>query len=326
MIPSPAPKRVLLSSVLIALVVSLAPGAAAEVLPGGNAAPAPPVDRSLPGGDPPFSWEVLPSGSIGNIVGIDVVSGDVAWFTTSDTAEVLLTLDGGESFEDVAPPEGFEEGLQFYDVEAKSATEAIVLAAGTGPLSRVYRTTDGGDSWDETFRAVDDGAFFNCIAMFDANRGFVVGDAVNDKYQIVVTDDAGASWTYVPEDAIPDAQPGEFEWAASGLCANATGRKGFFGTGAAAESRVIRTEDYGASWELATTPIPAGPTGGIMGVDFRTNKLGLATGGDFTLGTGCGGPHALTEGRPGCSSTQPSRRSRTGPGLPGGRTSRATSG
>ena len=34
---------------------------------------------------------------------------------------------------------------------------------------------------------------------------------------------------------------------------------------------------------MATTPMPAGPSGGIMGVDFRTNKLGLAVGGDFSL-------------------------------------------
>ena len=240
MTPSPAPKRVLLGSAPIALAVSLAPGAAAEVLPGGNAAPAPQVDLSVGGGDPPFEWLAVPSGSTGNIVGIDVVSGDVAWFTTSDTAEVLLTVDG-DTFEEVAPPEGIEEGLQFYDVEAKSATEAIVLASGTGSLSRVYRTTDGGATWDETLRAEDALAFFNCIAMFDEQRGFVVGDAVDGKYQIVMTEDAGATWAYVPDDAIPDAQAGEFGWAASGLCANATGKKGFFGTGAAAEARVLRT-------------------------------------------------------------------------------------
>jgi photosystem II stability/assembly factor-like uncharacterized protein len=260
----------------------LAPGAVADAPPSGRALP--PVDEPTRDDALPFSWQVLDTGSIATFVAVDVVSPDVAWFTSSDTAEVFLTLDGGDSFTNVAPEEGAIEGLQFYDVEAKSADEAIVLASGTGPLSRVYRTTDGGASWEETFRAVDDLAFFNCLAMFDSQRGFGVGDAVDGKYQIITTDDAGATWSYVPDDAIPDAQPGEFEWASSGLCANATGRKGFFGTGAATEARVIRTTDYGASWEMASTTMPAGPSGGIMGVDFRTNKVGLATGGDFTSG------------------------------------------
>lgn len=277
-----ARNRILVSSVAIALAVVLAPVSNAEV-PDGRSAPAP---MAPTGGDPSFSWEVLPTGSTGNLVSLDVVTEDVAWAGSQDTAEVLRTVDGGATFADVAPPEGPADGLQFYDVEANSADEAIVLAAGAGDLSRIYRTTDGGATWTETFRATNPASFFNCVAMFDEQRGFAVGDPINDKYQIIVTADAGATWEFVPEDAIPDAQPGEFEWAASGTCANATGKKGFFGTGNAPEARVIRTADYGASWEMAVTPVPSGSNAGIFGVDFRTNRLGLAIGGDALGGSG----------------------------------------
>ncbi len=277
-----ARNRILVSSVAIALAVVLAPVSNAEV-PDGRSAPAP---MAPTGGDPPFSWEVIPTGSTGNLVSLDVVTEDVAWAGSQDTAEVLRTVDGGATFVDVAPPEGSADGLQFYDVEANSADEAIVLASGAGDLSRIYRTTDGGATWTETFRATNPASFFNCGAMFDEQRGFAVGDPINDKYQIIVTADAGATWEFVPEDAIPDAQPGEFEWAASGTCANATGKKGWFGTGNAPEARVIRTADYGASWEMAPTPVPSGTNAGIFGVDFRTNRLGLAIGGDALAGSG----------------------------------------
>lgn len=274
--------RVIASSLTVALAVVLAPVSNADV-PDGRSAPAP---LAPTGGDPSFSWEVLPTGSTGNFVSLDVVTEDVAWAGSQDTAEVLRTVDGGATFGDVAPPEGPADGLQFYDVEANSANEAIVLAGGAGDLSRIYRTTDGGATWTETFRATNPVSFFNCVAMFDEQRGFAVGDPINDKYQIIVTADAGATWDFVPEDAIPDAQPGEFEWAGSGTCANATGKKGFFGTGNAPEARVIRTADYGASWEMAATPVPSGANAGIFGVDFRTNKLGLAIGGDALANSG----------------------------------------
>lgn len=283
MIPSSARSRALITSAATLALVAVSFPASAEV---------PDADRrSAPSGSPvsaglPFSWQTADTGTLGNFVALDVVSEDVAWATTSDTAEVMLTTDGGATFTNVAPPEGIADGLQFYDVEATSADEAIVLSSGTGELSRVYHTPDGGETWHETFRAVDDLAFFNCVAMFDDMRGYAVGDPINDKYQIITTGDGGMSWDYVDPANIPDAQPGEFEWAASGTCANATGKKGFFGTGAATESRVIRTLDYGQTWEMAVTDIPAGASGGIFGVDFRTNKLGLAIGGDASTLTG----------------------------------------
>lgn len=276
--------RVLLSSVTtIALAVGLAPASAAAVPDVGAPSPAPGAPT---GGDPGFSWEVLDTGTSGTFVSLDIVSEDVAWAGTFDTFEVVRTVDGGATFEDVSPPDGADEALGWYDVEAVSADEALVLSSGTGDLSRVYRTTDGGATWTETFRADNPASFINCVGMFDEQRGFAVGDPIDGKYQIITTSDAGATWQDVPPDAIPDAQEGEFEWAASGTCANATANKGWFGTGNAPEARVIYTLDYGVSWELATTPVLAGANGGIFGLDFRTNRLGVVVGGNAVTDTG----------------------------------------
>ncbi len=277
-------RAILTTTAALALVLSSAPASSADVPHVGDARSAPSADPTQGGDPPPFSWQLLNSGTIGNLVGLDAVSADVAWATSADTAEVLLTTDGGATFNDVAPPEGVAEGLQFYDVEARSANEAIVLASGLGPLSRIYRTTDGGDTWDEAFRAVDGNAFFNCVAMFDKQRGFAMGDPVDGTFQVIVTDDAGASWSYAPASGQPPVTEGEAGWAASGTCANATGHTAWFGTGAGPEARVLRSDDYGMTWTAASTGLAAGPSGGIMGVDFRTNRLGLAVGGDFSGG------------------------------------------
>ena len=53
------------------------------------------------------------------------------------------------TWKDVSP--AGTEGLLFRDVEARSAKEAVILAIGPGDASRIYRTTDGGATWDAAF-------------------------------------------------------------------------------------------------------------------------------------------------------------------------------
>jgi photosystem II stability/assembly factor-like uncharacterized protein len=298
---------VLSTATLLALAVSVPASTAdtAPLAPSTSRSSAPSVSAPLA-----FGWEPLASGTFGNVVALDVTPDGTIWASTSDTSEVMRSTDGGESFSNVAPPEGSEEFLQFYDIEAISADEAIVLSSGTGELSRVYHTLDGGESWHETYRATNPSSFINCIAMFDKMRGFAVGDSIDGKYQIITTANGGHTWQDVPPEAIPDAQDGEYEWAASGTCANATGRTGWFGTGNAPEARIIWTDDFGASWNASATPMPSGLGAGIMGVDFRTNNLGLAVGGDFGTGAGAvirstdgGASWSLVEGGPTSVST-----------------------
>lgn len=231
---------------------------------------------------PPFSWNLVETGSDGSFRGLDAVDASTAW-VSSDSGEVLRTTNGGETFEDVSPPEGATDGLLFRDVEARSADEALVLAIGTGEASRVYRTTDGGESWKETFRGDDEAAFFDCIAMLDGQRGVVLGDPVDGKFQILVTSDAGRSWSLAPRSGMPAALAGEFAFAASGTCANANRKTVWFATGGAEEARVFRSHDNGLTWKVSSTPVRSTEAGGIFALDFRTNRLGIAIGGDFTL-------------------------------------------
>jgi photosystem II stability/assembly factor-like uncharacterized protein len=228
-----------------------------------------------------FGWDLLDTGSTGSFRGLDAVSDQVAW-AANDDGEVLRTVDGGATFENVAPPEGEADGLLFRDVEARSTDEALVLAIGAGEASRIYRTTDGGASWEETFRAENPASFFDCMAMFDARHGLVMGDPVDGKFQILITSDRGKTWTYAPESGMPDALAGEFAFAASGTCLTATGKQAFFGTGGGAEARVFRTVDFGLTWSVSSTPMQSTEAGGIFSLDFRTNRVGIAIGGDFT--------------------------------------------
>jgi photosystem II stability/assembly factor-like uncharacterized protein len=158
---------------------------------------------------------------------------------------------------------------------------AYLLAAGPGDRSRIYRTDDGGRTWSLQFTNRDTSAFYDCFAFWDVGRGFVMSDAVAGRFPVVRTRD-GRTWRDIGE-RLPPAQDGEGAFAASGTCTAAAGdRHGWIATGAAAQARVLRTEDGGESWAAAATPILQGTsTSGGASIAFRDTLHGILAGGDI---------------------------------------------
>jgi photosystem II stability/assembly factor-like uncharacterized protein len=228
-----------------------------------------------------FAWELTPTGSDARLRGLSAVSANVAWASGSG-GTVLRTVDAGETWQDVSPPDTSE--LQFRDIEAFDAERAVILAIGPGDTSRVYVTSNGGESWTLTFVNDDPNAFYDCMAFFDSRRGLALSDPVDGRFRIIATDDGGLSW-HVVDAEMPAALPGEFAFAASGQClvTSGGGRHAWFASGGAAEARVFRTEDGGDSWQVSTTPIRSGPSAGIFALAFRDPRHGLAVGGDFAV-------------------------------------------
>src|SRR4029453_8309550 len=111
-----------------------------------------------------YQWTLTPTGSTARFRVLAAVSGDVAWVGGS-AGQVLRTTDGGRHWLNVSPPGA--GALLFRDVEAFDARNAVVLAIGQGEDSRVYRTSDGGTTWTETFRNPDPAAFYDCFDFFD---------------------------------------------------------------------------------------------------------------------------------------------------------------
>ena len=215
--------------------------------------------------------------------GLDAVDRRTAWVgggsvPAGGPGRVWRTTDGGTTWNDVSPPDS--EGLQFRDVEARSADVALVLTIGSGEASRIYRTTDGGDTWTETFRNQDEAAFYNCMDFFPGGRrGLAVSDSVDGKFRILSTDDGGRSWEVLPNDGMPDST-GEANFSASGDCLVIKGRHAWFGSGGAA-SRIFHSTDRGYTWEATDSTIPAGEAAGVFGLAVKDPRHGLAVGGDF---------------------------------------------
>lgn len=175
----------------------------------------------------------------------------------------------------------------FRDVEASDADTAVVLAIGEGEASRVYRTTDGGQTWTETFRNQEEAAFYNCIDFAPGgNVGLGVSDPVDGKFRIIRTTDGGANWEVLPSEGMPDST-GQANFSASGDCLTMTGRDAWFGAGGD-DVLVFHSVDRGETWRVEDAELPSGEAAGVFALDFTNPRKGLAVGGDFedpTAGT-----------------------------------------
>lgn len=229
----------------------------------------------------PLSWHPVPVDTTQGLRGLDAVSHKTAWVSGS-AGGVWRTTNGGADWVDVSPDGA--EGLAFRDIEAHSARHASVLSIGNGPDSRIYTTSDGGQTWHLAFVNDDPAAFYDCMDFFPGGRrGLAMSDPVDGKFRVLATDDGGRSWDVVPADGMPPAVDGEFGFAASGTCLVTEGPRDAWIASGGAASRIFHSRDRGLTWEVTEAPIPAGPTAGVYGLAFRNRHEGVAVGGDFTV-------------------------------------------
>lgn len=241
----------------------------------GGRGPALELDPSRPPG-----VELQSSGVTALLQAVSVVDSNVVWISGHD-ATVVRTIDGGRTWTR-RTVSGAPDSLQFRDVHALDSNTAWVLAAGPGDMSRIYRTDDGGATWTLQWTNAEAAGFYDCIDFWDTDRGIAYGDAVDGELRILLTDDGGRSWRFVPRSSLPAAQPGEGGFAASGLCVQTRpGGKAWIAAGNAARPRAFMTGDYGLSWSVADVPVEAGEAAGLTAISMRNDDDGVAFGGNL---------------------------------------------
>src|SRR5262245_1803420 len=225
------------------------------------------------------SWVAQQSGVPARLRGVSASSERVIWASGSGNT-ILRSEDGGSTWKKLPSPT--TDRLDFRDIDAVSDTTAYVMSIGNGPASRIYKTTDSGATWVLRYANANPDAFFDAMAFWDEAHGIAVSDSVKGSFVIIRTDDGGATWTPVPADKLPPALPNEGAFAASGTNVAVFGTSHvWFGTGAAATSRVLRSADRGQSWQIADTPLQSGASAGIYSVAFRDALHGVIVGGDY---------------------------------------------
>jgi photosystem II stability/assembly factor-like uncharacterized protein len=230
----------------------------------------------------PAQWLRQTSGTDASFRAVCAVSETTGWVGGSK-GTILRTTNGGQTWERKAPPG--TEALDFRDVHAFDASTALAMSAGEAEkgAARIYRTTDGGQTWQLVFQTTRKGVFLDGLDFWDATHGLCFGDPLDGKFYVLTTHDGGKTWQEIPRDAFPSVLPGEAAFAASGtsVVVLKNTKRAWMGTGGGTVARVFRTEDRGRTWQVAQTPMPAGPSSGIFGLRFWSEKSGLAVGGNY---------------------------------------------
>lgn len=198
----------------------------------------------------------------------------------------LRSTDGGATW-DVGVVAGHED-LQFRNLAAFDASTAVLVSAGTGDASRIFRTEDGGASWAETFALDEPEGFLSCAAFVDRERGIVFGDTFDESLHILRTTDGGRSWERISGEGLPAPLDDEGGFAASGTCAaSGEGETIHVVTGNAETARLLTSDDAGATWRATDLPLDAGASRGAATLTPRPDGTMFAMGG--TIGAGAQG-------------------------------------
>jgi Secretion system C-terminal sorting domain len=197
-----------------------------------------------------------PSRGLDEIIALDA---NTVWAKAYDGSggglevqEFTMTTNGGTTWTpgviDVGNP-----ALGINNICPINSTTAWVSAVnptdGTGSV--VYKTSDGGASWEQQNSAgfTSGASFVNFVHFFDANVGFAAGDPANGEFEIWRSTDGGANWTLVPAANIPPFLSGEYGYNGGNVV---VGNVVWMPTN---KGRILKSVDQGLTWTVSQAPL-----------------------------------------------------------------------
>ena len=194
--------------------------------------------------------QTLQQGKRTSIRGLSVVDDSVAWISGS-RGNIAITTNGGKTWA-WQLVKGFEKA-DFRDIEAFSATEAVIMSSGTPAL--ILKTTDGGATWQEKYRNTDTTYFLDAMDFDNPKHGLVLGDPIKNKFLLLETNDGAETWH--PFKNQPEAITGEAAFAASGTCLRVNKGEIHIVTGGTV-ARHLEIESPFKKWTIYDLPVAHG--------------------------------------------------------------------
>lgn len=248
------------------------------------------------------------------LTSFSVVDANVVWAKNYDglstapvptkVREYTKSTDGGATWTSGTINLGFgNANLNVSSITAVSGTVAWVSAfLDSGTVQGVYKTTDGGTTWNRqasaSFSAAGE-SFPNLVYFFDANNGVCQGDPAAGYFEIYTTTNGGFGWTRVPQANIPAPILNGTAIDEYGYVTNysAVGNTIWFGT---SKGRIFKSSNKGLNWTVSQSPTPdfgGDPaTGGFNGsYSFSDVNKGILVTGANTLHTTIDGGATWTQ-------------------------------
>lgn len=208
---------------------------------------------------------------------VSAVDTNVVWICSYDGSggganrqDFSHTSDGGATWTagTVPVPADYDWSM-IYGLDANTAW-AMFFNATTGVGGGIYKTTDGGATWNQQGAGTmwtNSASFPNVVHFWDANEGFAMGDPSTNQFEIYHTLDGGATWTAVT--GTPVSVAGEY-----GIVGHyeVIGNTVWFDTN---KGRVYKSTDRGLTWTVSSTGITV-PANYAIDICFYNANNGLA--------------------------------------------------
>lgn len=154
------------------------------------------------------------------------------------------------------------------------------FALSIGNPALLYKISEG--EYSLVYREDHEKVFYDSMKFFDDNlHGIAVGDPTENCASIILTADGGETWQKLSCDDLPDFEEGEAFFAASNTNIKTIGSTVWIASGGK-KARILKSTDYGKTWEIFDTPIIQGDgPQGIYSMDFYDEKTGIIIGGNY---------------------------------------------
>lgn len=209
---------------------------------------------------------------------IDKENGFGEGFTAGNPTNLYRTADGGKSWSLINPPGGYNDGGEFFALDARSLWAAPGLSPAPGgsglESGNTYHSTDGGQTW-ATSQPISlatgevtlvESFYVNSMFFLNPDLGWMVisvGHYMNQDVVVILnTTDGGQTWTrktdkYLAHEIGGEAMPCQvlgiaFENATHGFMAG-----NCLAVGRDEDWRVLESDDAGRTWNSMTLSPPA---------------------------------------------------------------------
>ena len=200
-------------------------------------------------------------------------------WVAGNNGSVIKSTNHGSTWQKISLPDS--DSLDFRDIAILSKDNILLMSAGSGPLTRIYKTIDGGDSWEITLKNNKEKAFFNGFDFKDDHNGVLVSDPIDSILYLLKTEDGGTNWQQIGKQTLPPLLSTEYGFAASGTGIVYKENQIWIATGGD-QSRIFKSNDNGNHWTVYPTPMAHGNnSSGTFSISFRNALNGIAVGGDY---------------------------------------------